>query len=159
MNVSKQACNSKGFTLIELLVVVLIIGILASIAIPQYFKVVEKGKLVEAQSFIANMKSAQERYYNQRGSYLTTATDLSGLDIEFQGTQPKYGMRNYELKTLADSTKCSGDSEGIVITLARTSTPSKAPKRYSPLTYAVEYDSCVGEFDYPDCANCRKDFK
>ena len=40
--------NKKGFTLLELLVVVLIIGILASIALPQYTKAVEKAKLSES---------------------------------------------------------------------------------------------------------------
>lgn len=70
----------KGFTLIELLVVVLIIGILASIAIPQYFKVVEKSRVSEAMSLIASIKSAQERYLARGGNY---TSDLTKLDISY----------------------------------------------------------------------------
>jgi prepilin-type N-terminal cleavage/methylation domain-containing protein len=54
--------SGAGFTLIELLVVVLIIGILAAIAVPQYFKVVEKGKFVESMQWLNSLKGAQERY-------------------------------------------------------------------------------------------------
>ena len=47
--------NKKGFTLIELLVVVLIIGILAAIALPQYFKAVEKSRSTEALSIMGSL--------------------------------------------------------------------------------------------------------
>ena len=69
--------NETGFTLIELLVVVLIIGILAAIAVPQYFKVVEKGRFAEATSCFSTLKGAQERYYLKNNSY---AGSLAALD-------------------------------------------------------------------------------
>ena len=65
-----------GFTLIELLVVVLIIGILAAIAVPQYFKVVEKGRFSEATSCFSTLKGAQERYYLKYNTYTGTAAQL-----------------------------------------------------------------------------------
>src|SRR5437764_2026409 len=61
--------GAKGFTLIELLVVVLIIGILAAIAVPQYFKVVEKGKFAESMQWVNGVKGAQERYLARNGNY------------------------------------------------------------------------------------------
>jgi prepilin-type N-terminal cleavage/methylation domain-containing protein len=67
---------AAGFTLIELLVVVLIIGILAAIAVPQYFKVVEKGRFAEATVCFSVLKGAQERYYLKNNSYAGTTTAL-----------------------------------------------------------------------------------
>ena len=69
--------NDHGFTLLELLVVVSIIGILASIAIPQYAAYRARGfdSIVEAQ--VRNVATAQEAYYVTNGNY---AADVSQLD-------------------------------------------------------------------------------
>ncbi len=57
----------KGFTLIELLVVVLIIGILAAVALPQYQKTVEKSRLTEALTNIATVQKNVELYVLEHG--------------------------------------------------------------------------------------------
>lgn len=54
-----------GFTLIELLVVVLIIGILAAMAWPQYLKAVERSRMAEAVNMINILVQAQQRKYMQ----------------------------------------------------------------------------------------------
>ena len=70
--------NKKGFTLLELLVVVLIIGILASIALPQYKMAVTKARVASILPLMRRWKDALAEYALQHGDY-------EGLDAETCG--------------------------------------------------------------------------
>ena len=73
-----------GFTLIELLVVVLIIGILAAMALPQYLKAVERSRMAEAVTLMDSIVKAQRRKYMQINDY---AHSFEGLDVSPKGAR------------------------------------------------------------------------
>ena len=81
---AKPNLHNNAFTLIELLVVVLIIGILAAVAVPQYQKVVERSKATEALSMLSSVAKAYQTYYLANGKWATKFNELD-IDISFTG--------------------------------------------------------------------------
>ena len=81
-NKSKTSCK-RGFTLIELLVVVLIIGILAAVAVPQYKMAVEKARATEIITQLKALAVAERAYFLSSGEY---TDNVNELDISFNNS-------------------------------------------------------------------------
>ena len=91
----------EGFTLIELLVVVLIIGILASVALPQYEKAVEKSRAAGAYQLIKSINDAQKIANLEKGTtgqvYPFEELSISFTDIyQYPATGYSFEGKDYK---------------------------------------------------------------
>ena len=68
--------SHRGFSLVELIIVIVIIGVLAMIAVPQYGKIVEKSRITEAVVAMNALRGAQLRYMAEYDAYAATASSI-----------------------------------------------------------------------------------
>ena len=120
--------NKKGFTLIELLVVVLIIGILAAMAMPAYFKAVERSRTAEADTMIGTVVNAQQRYKMKTGNYTEkwTALDVAPANAATQALYctklDKGSQTNCNATNAAEEDAASKVGNGFMMELKGTAT-------------------------------------
>lgn len=113
----------KGFSLVELAVVVIIIGVLAAFGVPRFRDAVERSKASEAFSFLASVRSAQERFQARQGVYATT---MGALDISV--SPPKFFVEGTTKAAIGVATAFTptvvGTNPGWKLTLLRQASSS-----------------------------------
>lgn len=108
----------SGFTLLELMIVIIILGILASVAIPQFTKSVRRSRTGEAKANISALRGAEMRYFNEWGAITAT---LNNLDVEnpnnVTGARFSYSVTGSTLDDMTiTATGLSGPMSGITVT-------------------------------------------
>jgi type IV pilus assembly protein PilA len=111
--------DTKGFTLVELLVVIIIIGILAAIALPNFLSQGAKAKQTDAKQNIGLINRAQSAYRVENNTFATTF-DVLSTGVLSGNTKATTNNYTYNLVGTQDST-----------TITATSTDDTALKAYS----------------------------
>lgn len=131
--------EAGGFTLVELLVAVLIVGVLAAIAVPQYVRAVEGGRVSEALQWIDSLRGAQERYLARNGGYFAGAVDTEPFDASLG-----------KMRKFSSSSVTASSVPSWTVALTRS---SPCPAVYGCYTITYRAPSGVFTCSDSDCAD------
>ncbi len=93
---TKKMNKKSGFTLLEIIIVIIIVGVLASLALPRFFATVEFSRSTEALSAMASVRQALERcYLQQSGTYANC--NIGNLDVQDPSLSAGANFKSYAI--------------------------------------------------------------
>ena len=111
------SCSNRGFTLMEMMVVVVIIAILVSLAYPSYTEYVQRSRVSEATSTLADLRVRMERIFQDNRTYLNGA--VCGVRMP-EGNAFRFTCDNATAAAYTLTATGIGSMNGFVFTVSET---------------------------------------
>ena len=126
----KRERGTMGFTLLELLIVVIIIGILAAVALPQFSRMTRRSRFSEALAMVDALSTGEFAFYQEYSTFSTTALTNASIPSIVRVDIPPDGSTNWDYSTTA----------GTPATVTITATSDITPDSHFPTGLTV---TCV----------------
>ncbi len=124
-----KKAKQYGFTLVELLIVVAIIGVLSTIGIPSFRRMVQKSKKSEAKVNLGGLYTAEQAFFSEYGAFGNNITKI-GFTVDGNPANLMYRVGFFS------AANCTGQGAILPATAAATDVLGKAIQQAFPQYYA-----------------------
>ena len=117
--------SAGGFTLLEVMIVVVIVGILAAIALPNYADYVKRGKIIEGTSGLSDFRQRYEQYFVDNRTYTGGCAVIKGLiNAQLKSFQVDCPTETASTYVLTATGRASEGMAGFTYTVSNTGAKS-----------------------------------